>query len=286
MSAVMQTEHWAATLALAFSCQPSGRSALTHNAHTGPLLVQKSLYPEGPTICHATILHPPSGIAGGDELSIDVTVHEAAHAVLTTPGATRWYKANGKPASQTVTLRVDADARLDWLPLENLIFEQADASNDTHIHLAAGAYAFGWDCHQLGSVVAQGHWQAGKIALHSTLHYDGKLVWTEAGQIDAQHPIRHRSAGLAHFPIMATVWSVGPAIAAQEIEQLTERLPWTDKLRAGASQISLDASTSLILVRLLGTHAEAVRQLMITCWQHLRPLHLGIAASPLRLWRT
>lgn len=286
MSVVMKTEQWSANLALAFSQQPTGRSALTSNVHTGPLLVQKPLYPEGPAVCHATILHPPSGIAGGDELNIAVTVHEGAHAALTTPGATRWYKANGKPASQTVTLRVDAGARLDWLPLENLIFEQADATNDTHIHLAAGAHAIGWDCYQLGSVVTQGHWQAGRITLHSTLHYDGKLVWTEAGQVDAQHPIRRRGAGLAQFPLMATIWSVGPVIGAEQMAQMTESLPWTDRLRAGASQISLDATTSLILVRALGTHAEAVRQLMIRCWQHLRPLHLGTTAVPLRLWRT
>ncbi|HLU04573.1 MAG TPA: urease accessory protein UreD [Advenella sp.] len=282
----METEQWTADLALAFSRQPGGRSALTRNVHDGPLLVQKPLYPEGPAVCHATILHPPSGIAGGDALSIAVAVHEGAHAVLSTPGATRWYKANGRPASQTVTLRVNKGAKLDWLPLENLIFEQADACNETHIQLAAGAHAIGWDCYQLGSVVAQDFWQAGRITLHCTVHYDDKLVWTEAGQIDAAHPIRRRSAGLAHFPIMATVWSVGPAIGADEIAQFTDSLPWTDWLRAGASQMALDASASLILVRVLGTHAEPVRQLMITCWQHLRPLHLGIAAPPLRLWRT
>ncbi|AHG64288.1 urease accessory protein UreD [Advenella mimigardefordensis] len=286
MSVVMETEQWTADLALAFSRQSTGRSALTRNIHSGPLLVQKPLYPEGPAVCHATLLHPPSGIAGGDELNIAVTVHEAAHAVLTTPGATRWYKANGKPANQTVTLSVEATARLDWLPLENLIFEQAQASNDTHIHLSAGAQAIGWDSYQLGSVAAQGHWLAGRISIHSSLHYDGKLVWTEAGQVDAQHPIRHRGPGLAGFPIMATVWSVGPAIGTDHMERLTGSLPWTDSLRAGASQMSLDASTSLIVVRLLGTHAEAVRHLMIACWQQLRPLHLGVAARPLRLWST
>ena len=286
MSVVMQAEQWTARLDLAFARQPAGRSAMIRNIHSGPLLVQKPLYPEGPAICHATLLHPPSGIAGGDELDIAVTVHQASHAVLTTPGATRWYKANGKPASQTVTLQVAAGGKLDWLPLENLMFEQAQARNDTHIQLATGAHAIGWDCYQLGSVATPGHWHEGWITVNSTLRYDRKLVWTETGRIDAQHAIRRGNAGLAGFPIMATVWSVGPIIAAEPMERLTDSLPWTDRLRAGVSQMPLDANTSLVLVRLLGTHAEAIRQLMIECWQQLRPLHLGLAATPLRLWRT
>ncbi|WP_242444473.1 urease accessory protein UreD [Advenella sp. S44] len=286
MSAVMQTESWAATLSLAFSCQPSGRSALTHNAHTGPLLVQKSLYPEGPAICHATILHPPSGIAGGDELSIAATIHENAHAVLSTPGATRWYKANGGTATQRIELCIAPNAKLDWLPLENLLFEQAQASNTSVIRLAAGARAIGWDCFQLGSVATQGYWHKGKLAVDTALYYDDQLVWTEAGLIDAEHPVRQSSAGLGSFPVMATVWSIGPIIAAHHMESMTASLPWTDKLRAGVSQIQLDSSNSLVLVRLLGTRAEQIRQLMVDCWQRLRPQHLGVVAMPLRLWLT
>ncbi|MGH8811394.1 MAG: urease accessory protein UreD [Advenella sp.] len=286
MSAVMQTEGWAATLALAFSCQPSGRSALTHNAHTGPLLVQKSLYPEGPAICHATILHPPSGIAGGDELSIVAKVHENAHAVLTTPGATRWYKANGRTATQSIELHIAQNAKLDWLPLENLLFEQAQARNTSVIRLAAGARGIGWDCYQLGSVATQGYWHEGTLAIDSTLYYDGQLVWTEAGLVDAGQSLRQSSAGLANFPVMATVWSIGPIIAAEQMEHMTASLPWTENLRAGVSQIQLDSSSSLVLVRLLGTRTEQIRQLMVDCWLHLRPLHLGVPATPLRLWLT
>lgn len=286
MSAVMHTEHWTANLALAFSCQPSGRSALTHNAHTGPLLVQKALYPEGPAICHATILHPPSGIAGGDTLNIAVTVNKNAHAVLSTPGATRWYKANGSMATQTITLCVGQCAKLDWLPLENLLYEQARARNHTEIRMAAGACGIGWDCYQLGSVTAQGHWHEGTVSVATALYYDNRLVWTEAGQIDATQSLRRSQAGLAGFPVMATVWSIGPALCAEQMEQMTASLPWTDQLRAGVSQIALDASSSLVLVRLLGTYAEAIRQLMINCWLRLRPLHLGVPAIPLRLWAT
>ncbi len=286
MTVVIPDETWHASLDLAFSRQSPLRTALTHNRHSGPLLVQKALYPEGPSICHATVLHPPSGIAGGDELIINIEVHENAHATLSTPGATRWYKANGKSASQHVNLTIHAHARLDWLPFENLLFEEAQAHSHINIRLAAGAAAIGWDCYQLGSVQTENAWLAGSLDLNTALFYDGKRVWTEAGHIDASDPLRRSVAGLATLPILATVWSVGPTLAADDLATLTDRLPWSCELLAGGSQIPLDDTHSLILLRILGKHAEPVRELMIECWQYLRPLHLGVAATPLRLWCT
>lgn len=286
MATAIETDTWTASLELVFARVSEDRTALTRNVHTGPLLVQKALYPEGSDICHATILHPPSGIAGGDVLDLSIVVEESAHAVVTTPGATRWYKANGKHARQHIDLQVKAQGTLDWLPLENLLFEQSQAINQTHIHLATGARAIGWDCYQLGSAVTPGHWNEGRLNLSTRLHYDGKLVWTEAGEANARHSFFSSQAGLAGFPVMATVWSVGPTLDAAHLERLTDALPWTAQLRAGASQIPLDTSNSLVMIRLLGLHAQAVRLLMIECWQQLRPLQLGRPASPLRLWRT
>ena len=42
---------------------------------------------------------------------------------MTTPGATRFYRTAGEPASQSVTAQVAAGARLEWLPLETLAYD-------------------------------------------------------------------------------------------------------------------------------------------------------------------
>ena len=56
-----------------------------------PLRVQKALYPEGDDVCQAILLHPLSGIVGGDHLEITARVGPSAHAQLITPGAGEWY---------------------------------------------------------------------------------------------------------------------------------------------------------------------------------------------------
>lgn len=280
------SKRWQARLRLGFSSQDGRRSVLSSREHEGPVLVQRALYPEGPCVCHAVILHPPSGIAGGDAIDIDVTVAQAAHAALTTPGAARWYKSNGHEASQTVRLSVAAGARLDWLPLENIVFEEADAVARTRIELESGAAAIGWEITQLGSILRPGHWMNGRLFTRTEVQVDGHLLWIDQGEIGAAASLRSSVAGLAGYPVHACLWCFGPTMGTDQLEALVALLPWRPDLRAGATAIGSNDGQSLYLVRGLGVHAESVRHLLIDVWQHLRGCVLHTPGTPLRLWST
>src|SRR5690349_14698982 len=97
-----------------------GERTIAPDRHDGPLRVLQRLYPEGPGVCHHVLVHPPGGIVGGDVLALEAVLHEGTHALITTPGATRFYRSAGETAMQTVQARVARGARLEWLPLETL----------------------------------------------------------------------------------------------------------------------------------------------------------------------
>lgn len=279
-------KQWRARLALEFSVQNERRSVLSAREHEGPVLVQRALYPEGPGVCHIAILHPPSGIAGGDVVDLRIQVAPGAHAALTTPGATRWYKANGREAVQTVHLAVAAGGRLDWLPLENIFFEEADAVMRNVIELEAGAVAIGWEISQLGSIVKPTYWDSGRARSETWLRVGGRLLWVDQLSLEAADAMRASTAGMAGFPVHATLWCFGPKLDAAQLEILTDLMPWREDLRGGATMISYDDQQSLYLVRCIGIHAEDVRRLLIKAWMHLRSRVLGVPGVPLRLWET
>ena len=134
---------WHAHLSLHYT--RDGERTIALDRHQGPLRVLRRLYPEGPGICHHVIVHPPGGVVGGDRLEVQARLDEGTHALITTPGATRFYRSAGAAAVQQIRLQLAADARLEWLPLEAIAHRDCIAENHVTLDLAPGAECMGWD---------------------------------------------------------------------------------------------------------------------------------------------
>ena len=130
---------WHGSLSLRYSRDVDRTVAL--DRHEGPLRVLRRLYPEGPRICHHVLVHPPGGIVGGDVLSVDAHLDEGYHALITTAGATRFYRSAGATAVQHVRTRVAPGARLEWLPLETLAYGGLNFRHDPLKKAGAGEVA-------------------------------------------------------------------------------------------------------------------------------------------------
>ena len=144
---------WSARLNLRFeSCEVLGssRTVMTERNHFGPLRILKPLYPEGHDICHGVVVHPPGGIVAGDSLAIDVQVDANANALITTPGAQKWYRSSGKQASAVTRLHVADGATLEWMPQETMVFDGAWVEQVLDVTLAPRARFFGWEMLCLG----------------------------------------------------------------------------------------------------------------------------------------
>ena len=270
---------WQAQLRLGFALH-DGVSRLVERTHSGPLRVQKPLYPEGDAVCHAIIIHPPGGVVGGDQLAVDATVGEGARALLTSPGAAKWYRANGHVSGQHVVLRAGSGAAIEWLPQESIFFDQACVRLRHEVELAPDASYIGCDIVCLGRSASGEIFNTGSIVQQVQIRRGGKLLWWEQGVLAAGGALMASPLGLAGHTVCATLIAVGTQVTPAVLAAVRGI-----GVPAGAA-FGATHMKSLVVVRLLCGDSEAARRIMLAAWQLLRPAMLGRDAVVPRIWNT
>jgi len=273
---------WRGSLAIDYRLR-EGRT-IAHDRHDGPLRVLRALHPEG-GVCHSVLVHPPGGVVGGDELAIALTLGEGAHALVTTPGATRFYRSAGATAMQTLRVAAAGASRLEWLPLETIAYSGCLASNALRFELAAGAEMIGWDVTALGLPESERPFDAGRFT--QSIELPGR--WLERGSIAASDDrLLGSPLGWAGRRVLATMWfASGDALDPVRSDALL------DVARAAAAAHPLAATTGatspqpgVIVVRALGERVEPAMELLQRIWRAWRPLAWGLAATAPRVWST
>lgn len=271
---------WQANLALRF-VQRDGGTILAASRHEGPLRIQKALFPEGPELCHAIVLHPPSGICGGDHLHIDVEVGAEAQALLTTPGAGKWYRSAGAMAEQVVTLKVSRGGTAEWLPQESIVFAGAQARMRTTVELEEGARYIGVETLCLGRRASGETFSRGALQLATDIRIDGKLLWRERGRIEGGSALLDSPIGLAGFSVCSTVIAAGTEVDAETLAACRQ----ATTTEAGA-QYGVSAMPNLFVGRYLGHSSETARAWFVELWRTLRPNFIGRDMVVPRIWNT
>ncbi len=267
---------WKARLELGFEARGT-RTELVRRRHTGPLLVQKALHPEGDAPCHAIVLHPPSGLVGGDQLLLETTVGERSAALLTTPGAAKWYRSAGPLAVSRTHLRVDRGATLEYLPREAIVFDGARVEAELSIDLAADARLAAWDVWCLGRLHAGERFASGLVTAHMRLTVDGREVLYEHAQVEGAGLLRRSPAGLGGAPVFGTLLMVGAEPSPEDLAQC-RALP----VREGYG--GLTRLPDVLCARYRGQSTEAAHAWFESLWTVLRPVMLGRIAVAPRIW--
>ena len=272
---------WRACLELHYSLE-SARTVARYR-HDGPLRVLRSLYPEGDTVCHNVLVHPPGGLVGGDTVETQVSVAPGAHGLVTTPGATRFYRSLGEPSRQHVHARLEAGARLEWLPLEALAYNQCQAENRAVFDLAPGAELLGWDITALGLPHEGQAFESGRFVQH--IEVPG--LWLERGVIDAaDHRLLHSPLGLAGQHCLASLFFAAgtPLERARRDAALDAARAAIDahplRARAGATS----PNSQMVVLRVLAPQAEPAMQLLRQVWRAWRTQLWQLPAEPPRIW--
>jgi urease accessory protein len=282
--------HWLAELKLGFT-RSDAATVLSERRHRGPLRVQKALYPEGPEVCQVIVLHPPSGIVGGDQLAISADVGAHACAQLTTPGAGKWYRSGGAEATQAIDFSVGPGAQLEWLPQETIIFDGAIGRLTNRVKIAADSRYLGWEILCLGRRAAGERFARGHLTLHTRIDSapkevplgdTGQPLWIERGEIGGDDPLLASVAGWAGMSVCGTLQAT--LHAGDDVAALLAACRAIEP--ADGAEHALSALPGVLVARYLGDHSEAARLWFVALWQVLRPALLGRPAVLPRIWNT
>jgi urease accessory protein len=280
---------WRGALDLGFSAE-GGATWLARRAHQGPFLVQRPFFPEGPGVCHVYVLHPPGGLVGGDELRLGIEVDAGGHVLLTTPAAGKAYRTTGAPVLQAQRITVGAGAALEWLPQETILYDGADATLETEVHLARGARFIGAETVCFGLAARAETFARGVCRQRIELRRrDGESasrpLFIERGRFGGGEATQAARWGLGGATVMA-LFVAAPAPAEALVASLREELASEFVAGTVGATVVGDGPDSVLVCRFVGASAERARVFVQRCWCMVRPVLLGRPAIAPRIWAT
>jgi urease accessory protein len=212
-------------------------------------------------VCHNVLVHPPGGLVGGDTLEIALRAAPGTHGLVTTPGATRFYRSEGALALQRTRIALEGNARLEWFPLETICYSGCRAENQLTLDLAPEAQVMGWDVTALGLPHANLPFVQGFVQQH--LELPG--VWLERGRVAAGDALLlNGPAGLASMRCWGTLYlangqAIGRADEAVALDAAREVIA-AHPLAALAGATSPNAQT--VVLRVMAPQVEGVMGLL------------------------
>ncbi len=267
---------WLAELALVYRHR-SDRTVISSRKHRGPLTIQRPFYPEG-DVCHTYILHPPGGVVGGDRLMQDIAVEENAHALLTTPAATKFYRSEQNLAQQTNHLRVAPGGILEWLPQETILFDQSKVRTVTRVDLQGDARFCGWEITCLGRPASQEVYLLGSCHQTFQIYRDDTPVLIDQTRLSGSDDIMQAKWGMVGYSV------TGIMLVSHADNTLL------DQARSVVEQFDGLFSATLIgdvlVCRYLGYHGMQARQLFSQVWCAIRHNWIGKRGCEPRIWFT
>ena len=278
-------QYWFAQLELGFK-GAENRTVLEHRKHHGPVRVQKMLWPEKTGVCHAIIVHPPAGIAGGDHLTFQMSAEQAAHALVTTPGAGKWYKTNQKQAFQHIDITVKDASIFEWLPQETMLFNGAHANSETRVILEDAASFIGWDMLVLGCQARHETFIEGSYQNRFQLYRNNKLLVTDRLSFSGNDRWLSSCLGMNGHAVMASFWAVPPEkfrskfYLDQQIDQIRELIMRMD------IKVTLTLLDDVVTARYLGDDVRQCHDAFAAIRAKLRRDWFDLDEEFPRIWRT
>ena len=269
---------WKAALDLDFQ-KRHGKTIISKRHHTGPLTIQRPFYPED-DVCHVYVLHPPGGIVGGDDLSVTARLTNNACALLTTPGATKFYRSNKQLARQVNQLFVEKGCTLEWFPQESIYFSGSYAAMTTEVYLSAGARFLGWEIQCYGRPAAAEDFTRGSVDSRFEIYRQGQPLLLDYLSITPDTGMTSATC-LNSYPVSGTLVmthadSSCPGLAREVACKLSD----------GDTVSGITRLDDVLVVRVLAHNSEQITRIFRAIWSEIRYKISGRKSCPPRIWST
>lgn len=225
------------------------------------------------------LLNPTGGLLGGDRLDTQVRLGAGSRVCLTTPSASRVYRATGPPTVQRLSATVGEGATLEYVPDHLIPSPGARLVQTTEVSLADGAIAILADAWVAGRIARGEAWQFSELDMGLVVR-DAEGLIVKERVILAGRPGWDRLGAAQGCPYVGTFLALGPG--RQGWSELADALAAAGGEVAGVSLGVTPLPRDGLLARVLAPGAPALRAALDLLWARSRRALLGLPPLDLR----
>lgn len=229
------------------------------------------------------IVTTSGGVVGGDRIALHMEAGERSVATMTTQAAEKIYRSNGPEAHMDISVAVGAEAVLEWMPQETILFDGARLRRSISIDLASRARLL------CGEFIVFGRRARGERFTHGFLHdswrinRDSRLLWADALHLsDDLDELLARPTAFDGAAAYGTMVYCGDD-AGDHLE--TARALLIDSAD-GQCVAAATCLGPLLIMRFLGKDAADTRGTIAGFWSSFRSAILDLPTRLPRVWET
>lgn len=286
----MSFDTWLASIKLEFR-KDNDKTLMIRNLHYGPLVVQKPFYPE--IACHIYLLHPPGGVASCDHLSVEAKANEHSQVLITTPGATKFYKGDNNYSLFEQNFYVENDASLEYLPAQNIFYKGTHTKVKTTFYLKDNSRFAFRDVSKCGMKDEERPFENSSLFNTVTIVENGKEKLIETSFIDGQDDLEALSG---NYGCVYTGTYITNKVCEETLDKIRAILDsykdnrsfehpqrYDPNFRFYAAAGVVDNYT---VVRFLSSQNEGIEKAIVDIWKLTRLETVGLKPWLPRIWST
>ncbi len=287
--------------------EPSATGTRFQGRCSAPLKVQRGfLRADGR--CELPLLHTAGGLVGGDRLSVEISLAAGSRALITSVAAQKVYGSIGRSrrapqgdwALQELNVNLAADADLEWLPQELVLYADGLYEQRARVTLAASASWLGAEVVRLGRSAAgeslgSGRWRSlleirrledsseGRNDAETPQLDSGGGRWLLVDRIELGGESLQGEHGLAGQPVFGSlVWAAPATLPATGLAALLDQCRQDRQGLVG--DMACGALEPGLVARYRGSSTTAARSWFTRIWYRIRAAR-GLAPPELpRVW--